>query len=358
MIGWLDAVTSVRLSSECVAVRINGDPRIRIWNLSETPKVHGTFLAKNSPAAAWVGEGDEALVLSKTKPEPGKHDTFQLERVDIRKARNSSVPSPLMTVSDRSLFSMDLAGRAAGDWVLYGWGSGRYAASVGAQAAREVWQIKAKSHRSVTLHPTQDEVWMAGSLVDLATGHETRSIPRTGLVSKRLLRPETHWAVWAGEDRVVEPVQSGVNEGGPDAPPPPSKLALWNVRTGTLEACVDAPAVTLVASSPDGKHVLEGGEDRRVRIRNGRTLEVESEARVHDLRVTGAVWHPSKPLVVTASRDGTLRVWNWTEWRLVEEVRIEHGRSWDVQISPSGRRLLVWDFQNDLRVYEPGCFQE
>lgn len=80
---------------------------------------------------------------------------------------------------------------------------------------------------------------------------------------------------------MLEPVEKWVAFEGGAAKHPVKMLALWNVSARKLEADVEAPHCEVLAASPDGKTVFEGGVDKRLRIRNGRTLKLEAELRVH-----------------------------------------------------------------------------
>ena len=135
-------------------------------------------------------------------------------------------------------------------------------------------------------------------------------------------------------------------------------LALWNMREGKLESEAAAPYSAVLAVSPDGRVVLEGCTDKRLRVRNGKTLELEVEFRAHDASLTGVAWHPARPLVATASKDGVIRIWNRNDWSLVEEIRTEFEKGYDLAVSPNGKRLLAMCFERDVQVYEPRSFRE
>jgi WD40 repeat protein len=61
--------------------------------------------------------------------------------------------------------------------------------------------------------------------------------------------------------------------------------------------------------------------------------------------------------VATTSKDGTIRIWNLNDWRMVEEIRIDSNRSNFLSISPSGKRILALEGA-ELQVYEPACFRD
>jgi WD40 repeat protein len=168
--------------------------------------------------------------------------------------------------------------------------------------------------------------------------------------------------LWVNEDRVLQAVENAVPPADP-ADVPPRGLALWNARTGALEAKVDAPKLRVIACDPNQRFVLEGGDDKRIRVRNGRTLEVESEARVHDAGVVSVGFHPLLPLWISSSQDGTIRIWRRDTWELLEEIRTGDSWAWDVRVSADGRRLFASQrndavvFTGEVRVFEPNSFK-
>jgi len=87
-------------------------------------------------------------------------------------------------------------------------------------------------------------------------------------------------------------------------------------------------------------------------------VELEVEFRAHDASLTGVAWHPARPLVATASKDGVIRIWNRNDWSLVEEIRTEFEKGYDLAVSPSGKRLLAMCFERDVQIYEPRSFRE
>jgi WD40 repeat protein len=98
--------------------------------------------------------------------------------------------------------------------------------------------------------------------------------------------------------------------------------------------------------------------DKRIRIRDSRTLEVEKEFRAHEDAITGIAWHPNAPLLVTTSKDGVTRIWDLVELKKVEE--------WFGDPSPEVFRLEITTDGlelnevrgNQIRVYQPRVFRK
>ena len=92
-----------------------------------------------------------------------------------------------------------------------------------------------------------------------------------------------------------------------------------------------------------------------MRIRDARTLAVMQEFRVHDSAVSDVAWHPTLPMLVTYSWDDKkIRIWDLTNYRMLEEFRCydEKGR---MSISPNGKRLIV-SYRKTF-VFEPKSFE-
>ena len=65
-------------------------------------------------------------------------------------------------------------------------------------------------------------------------------------------------------------------------------MRLWEVATGQcVRRVTNASQTSLACASPDGRRFAEAGADRNVRIRDGATLEVIREYRVHNAPVGG-----------------------------------------------------------------------
>jgi serine/threonine protein kinase/WD40 repeat protein len=370
LIAYPDNQTTLRMNGDSIALRLFEDPyKIRVWSLKMTEPVFRSSLARGGASAMWLGEGDAGLVLSAAGDRK-----WVLEKVNFQQEARAKTEKVLMNLDGYFSNSGYMAATTSprGDWVVYqgvkekvkGAGSASwliYAASLTDGGAREVWSKDLGGFGIFTaLHPTKDELWARRHLLDLKTGKEISFVdnseyyPRGGWYH----RPSGNIAVWVGADHVLEPVEKLVSRDNSSQKQLLKMLALWDVRAGKLDADATAPYSFVIAASPDGKVVLEGGTDKRLRVRNAKTLEVEIEFRAHDATLTGVAAHPTLPLVATASRDGFIRIWNPADGRLVEEIRIDFEKSYDLTVSPSGRRLLAMEFGREVQVFEPRSFRE
>jgi WD40 repeat protein len=175
----------------------------------------------------------------------------------------------------------------------------------------------------------------------IATFSASNARPALFLNRKRFTNrqpDQKHEAIaWVDNEHLVEAVDTdgtlekeGVSQ---------QLLVLWNVNKSNCIAEATAPDVLAVCASPDGMQIAEGGLDMKVRIRNGRTLAVEREVRVHDGAVRDIAWNPRLPLLCTLSDDRTVKIWDLGTDEQVECYRFLQGMPEKVCWSPDGSAL-------------------
>ena len=202
------------------------------------------------------------------------------------------------------------------------------------------------------VHPHRDLLWAGDKVVELSSGKSLVDVNRRGLCGSEEVNSKV---AWVGSDRVVEVVtMEKAGEVGRAALETRS-LMLWNAETGQPVTNTPALQARALCVSPDAQRIVEAGEDKRVRIRNSKTLAVEQDVRVHDSEVNGVAWHPTLPLIVTTSNDATLRIWDLSDFHKVQEFRLRGGGE-DLRISPDGRSLSLKTNDGILR-FEPEAFQ-
>jgi WD40 repeat protein len=220
----------------------------------------------------------------------------------------------------------------------------------------KVQRIQSNGSLPCLLHPTLDLIWTGQSVLDFSTGREKVSLKLNGFkgISTSFNKNDV---IWVGADRVLQVGywgKSEKDEGATSSPALEKSLVLWDVNSGEACLTVPAPRASALCVSPDGTMVAEAGEDKRVRIRDAKTLSVLQEFRVHDNAVSDVAWHPTLPMLATQSwEDHSVRVWNLKDYRMLEEFTglQEQGR---MTISPNGRRLLVTE--KKTVVFEPKSF--
>jgi WD40 repeat protein len=126
------------------------------------------------------------------------------------------------------------------------------------------------------------------------------------------------------------------------------------MATGRRVQSVTNSSVPKVAcAAPDGERFAEAGADRNVRIRDGATLAVLREMRVHNAPVTALAWHPTRPILATASEDLVIRLWNLDTGERLEELRGPLSPPSVLSFSPGGTRLGTAARDGVARIWEP-----
>ena len=149
------------------------------------------------------------------------------------------------------------------------------------------------------------------------------------------------WALgWLGADRIVA-IGTRSQRGAASAE---EHVFVWDAATGKILRDVRNSAnADVLAVAPDGRTFAEGGEDKRVRIRDAKTLEVVREFRAHDGAITALAFHPTQPVLATGSTDLTVRLWSLDDLSLIEEMRPSTTESMKLSFSPRGTRLASLD---------------
>jgi WD40 repeat protein len=134
-------------------------------------------------------------------------------------------------------------------------------------------------------------------------------------------------------------------------------LVVWNTDTGETIASTETPNAEVIAASPDGKWIAEAGLDNRVRVRDSKSLQLTTEFRAYERRLSDGndmlgnkrsmVWHPQQPVLATVSTDGSLKLWEMPTGRLISEVRNlalgdrNPSRPASITFSPDGETALI-----------------
>ncbi|HET6841065.1 MAG TPA: winged helix-turn-helix domain-containing protein [Candidatus Angelobacter sp.] len=148
---------------------------------------------------------------------------------------------------------------------------------------------------------------------------------------------------------------------------------IWNCANGNLLATLDhADSVTFAAFSPAGDRIVTASSDHTARIwsvtdghllavlrghlnaigravfsPNGRLL---ATLQGHSLGVYLAQFSPDGQLIVTASYDGTARVWNVTNGRSVNVLQHD-GFVQYAEFSPDGKRIATASWDHTARLW-------
>jgi serine/threonine protein kinase/WD40 repeat protein len=208
------------------------------------------------------------------------------------------------------------------------------------------------------LNPLGTQLWTGHGVFEAATGRLLCKMDRSGVEF-----PPTGTGIseWLGPNKIAEIALVKAEWQG--APPDALErgILLWDATTGERLATAYTPDASALCASPDGRQLAEAGADMRIRIRNADTLAVEKEFRAHDGPVTDLAWHPTQPVLVSASEDLNVRFWSLTNGiQLGELLGIgaqPEQRPEQLTISPDGKFLGVRSSAFGVGLFEPAAFQ-
>jgi serine/threonine protein kinase/WD40 repeat protein len=169
---------------------------------------------------------------------------------------------------------------------------------------------------------------------------------------------------WLGRGRLVGLVTTY----SPQRTPGPRKqVILWDTSTGQrLIAVTNDMSSRVMCAEPDARRFAEGGialnvrtrdaevgRAHNVRIRDGATLAVMREFRAHNGPITALAWHPTQPILATASVDFVIRLWNLEDGTRLEELNGPLSAPSMLSFSPGGTRLATAARDGVARIWEP-----
>ena len=181
---------------------------------------------------------------------------------------------------------------------------------------------------------------------DTASGTQPVTLDRTDI--RRV------WdAGWLGSQRIVGITTVNAERGQPGSG---ERIVVWDAASGKIvQTAANTSESDVLAVAPDSTRFAEAGADKIVRVRDA-SLAVLREFRAHDGPITALAWHPSKPIIATASADLSIKIWNVDTGKRLEEIRGILSAPMPpagLAFSPSGHRLACTTPRDATRIWEP-----
>lgn len=134
-----------------------------------------------------------------------------------------------------------------------------------------------------------------------------------------------------------------------------NNIVLWNVETGERrgEPIRHPGDVHVLSFSPDGSRLLSDDfRNNRGQIRDVETRRLTVELRGHEGSLEYGEFSPDGRRVLTASEDGTARIWDAQTGRSLTEPLRHKGKLRTARFSPDGRRIVTASLDSTAQVWD------
>jgi WD40 repeat protein/serine/threonine protein kinase len=140
------------------------------------------------------------------------------------------------------------------------------------------------------------------------------------------------------------------------AAPPPGAVQeakrLVHAPVARAILSVHEHGVTSAAFSPDGARIVSASHDGTVRVWRVGDGRAPLVLRGHEAGVRAAVFSPDGGRIASASYDGTVRVWAADGSGAPQVLRGHEGWVWSVAFSPDGGRIASASYDGTVRVWD------
>jgi coatomer subunit beta' len=125
-------------------------------------------------------------------------------------------------------------------------------------------------------------------------------------------------------------------------------IKVWSVTTATPHFSLEGSGghdkgVNCVDYYPGGDkpYLLSGADDRTIKIWDYQTKACLQTLEGHSHNVTSVCFHPRLPLIISASEDGTVRLWHATTYR--PETTLNYGleRAWCIAVTKDSNKVAI-----------------
>ena len=312
--------------------------KIKVWNL-RIQNGTGEYLQPSElrgDAFAFLGDSSRVALLSPLREGRTRFtDVLDLQSADPKikptfSALNSLPDSTLSTNSDGKLLLVFSQGEGVpSEASIFG---------VEQNELSTVQTIKNIPSRYGTMSPNGKLLWTDKGLYNVANGSLLQEVYQ---IDHERLNETDETPRWIRNDYVAQIAMVNAHEGEGVPATRQICIQLWNAKNGICEKTLVASNALTLAPSPDGTQIAEGGSDMKVRIRDAQSLDELREIRLHDAPIRALAWHPTLPLLATASDDFMVKIVDLRTDTIVETIGRLSGIPDRLYWSPDGRTLAV-----------------
>jgi WD40 repeat protein len=154
-------------------------------------------------------------------------------------------------------------------------------------------------------------------------------------------------AVFAGPDRQLiasQPAKAGTVG---------NQLQLIHGKTGALLKTIPTRFdIQVLAVSADQTLLAAAGADSSIHFLDPKTLEEKPALRAHEGEISALAFHPSLPILGSASSDGSIKLWNYQTRRMLDHFIGLNGVPVALAFSPNGALLFAEAQETTMRLYD------
>ncbi|KAF3450781.1 hypothetical protein FNV43_RR06870 [Rhamnella rubrinervis] len=121
-------------------------------------------------------------------------------------------------------------------------------------------------------------------------------------------------------------------------------VKIWNIGSPdpkfTLEGHLKGVNCIDYFVSGDKTYLLSGSDDYTAKVWDYQTKSCAQTLEGHENNVTDICVHPELPIIITASEDGTIRMWHATTYRLESTLNYNLERVWGIGYMKGSHRVV------------------
>jgi WD40 repeat protein len=150
---------------------------------------------------------------------------------------------------------------------------------------------------------------------------------------------------WSPDGTLLATVGSNIDRAG--------EITVWNARIAKVVYILnDVAGVRCVRFSPDGKQVVVGNPQGRIRVFQAETGKLLATMNEQGHGVLGMAYSPDGKFLATAGMDQAVILWDTASWKKAKSLRGHSGHVLDVAFLKEGGRLVTASADRTAKVWD------